>query len=104
MRELHYILDAAGEPVPEPDVLTWAKWFEEHTKERIVGYTKISDEVSVSTVFLALDHGYSGEPILYETMVFGGPLDETQDRYATRRAAEKGHQYYVNQARTKAAG
>jgi len=46
----------------------------------------------VSTVFLQLDHSWSGEtPILFETMVFGGPFDQEQERYATWAEAEAGH-------------
>lgn len=37
-------------------------------------------EAKVSTVFLGFDHGWEGEPVLWETMVFGGPLDQEQDR------------------------
>lgn len=50
-------------------------------------------EAEVSTVFLALDHSHypSGPPILFETMVFGGPHDEHTDRYATWDEAVAGH-------------
>lgn len=48
--------------------------------------------VRVSTVFLGLDHGYGGGlPILFETMVFGGKLDENQWRYSTYQEAVEGH-------------
>jgi len=50
-------------------------------------------EVGVSTVFLGLDHGWvpGGEPIVFETMVFGGALDQEQDRYSSLEGAEAGH-------------
>lgn len=50
-------------------------------------------ECDVSTVFLALDHDLSGKgpPVLYETMIFGGPRDDYQERYCTRAEAEAGH-------------
>lgn len=50
-------------------------------------------EVSVSTVFLGLNHNFSdkGPPILFETMVFGGKFDGEQRRYSTYKAAEEGH-------------
>ena len=88
-----YILDGQT-PVP-CDLLTWAKWFE--TAERHVAETTVGD-VKVSTVFLGLDHRESGPPILFETMVFGGPLDQEQDRYATWQEAEQGHQAMVERA------
>jgi hypothetical protein len=79
------------EPVPESDLLLWAKWFE--AAERRVAFDEING-VRVSTVFLGLDHnfGHNDAPILFETMVFGGPLDQEQRRYRTWDEAEKGHQ------------
>lgn len=50
----------------------------------------------ISTVFLGLDHSWNGgPPVVFETMVFGGPLDEEQDRYCTRAEAEAGHAMWV---------
>ena len=98
MRQLYYILSASGDPIPEQNALVWAKWFE--GADRVVERTKVSDDVEVSTIFLGLDHGYGlDEPLLFETMIFGGSLDGTQDRYTTREAAKNGHQFYVEQAR-----
>src|SRR5262245_3981332 len=97
---MYYILNAAGEPVKADNVLQWAEWFESHTADRVVARTELAGDVLVSTVFLGMDHGFGADqPILFETMIFGGSLDETQDRYATRTAAENGHRYYVEQAR-----
>lgn len=42
-----------------------------------------------------------GPPILFETMVFGGPLNEEQVRYVTWDEAERGHAEMV--ARVRAA-
>lgn len=54
-------------------------------------------DIDISTVFLGLDHGrFGGIPILFETMVFGGPDDQHQVRYCTWEEAEKGHQRAVN--------
>jgi hypothetical protein len=74
-----YILNAQGEPVSEYNPHTWARWFE--TAERQVAKSLIGVS-SVSTVFLGLDHSYgdAGPPVLWETMVFGGPLNQEQDR------------------------
>lgn len=85
----HYILDQNHEAV-EADLMTWARWFQ--TANRTIEATDIGS-VTVSTVFLGLDHGFgqSGLPILYETMIFGGPLDEYQRRYSSREAALAGH-------------
>ena len=86
---LYYVLDQAGRPCPA-DLLTWAAWFS--SADRTVAHDVVGG-ASISTVFLGLDHrhGRPGPPILYETMVFGGPLDEEQRRYATREQALSGH-------------
>jgi hypothetical protein len=52
-----------------------------------------SPDVLVSTVFLGLDHNHSndGPPIVFETLVFGGPNDQYMYRYATWDEAIAGH-------------
>lgn len=91
-----YILDATGTPVPEPDLITWAKWLE--GAERHVDATTVGD-ARVSTVFLGLDHSFGhGPPLLFETMIFGGPHDQYQERYPTRDEAVAGHQRAVELA------
>jgi len=53
----------------------------------------------VSTVFLGLDHGWGdGPPILFETMIFGGPHDQRQWRYSTIEEAREGHKAAVRLA------
>ena len=90
MRDQHYVLSASGDPVVGGDAMKRAEWLERSGQERVVARTELPGGVVVSTVFLALDHAFGlGEPQLYETMIFEGPLDGTQDRYATRAAAEK---------------
>ncbi len=99
----HYILDASGEPRLEADLITWAKAFE--GQNRSVALDQIGAS-RISTVFLGLDHrfgGDSGPPILWETMVFGGPLDEEQERCGgSREQALAMHARML--ARVKAAG
>ena len=74
-----YILDENWKPIPEAALDKWVAWFEK--AERQVAVETIG-ESRISTLFLGLDHNYSGTgaPILWETMVFGGPLDQEQDR------------------------
>ena len=60
------------------------------------------DEVAgakVSTVFLVIDHGFEGPPVLFETMVFNGPHDQWQDRYQTWDEALAGHNRVVEALR-----
>jgi hypothetical protein len=93
-----YIL-VDGQPRRCDDVRAWARWFETADTDRIVAKTSEGD-VEVSTVFLALDHNFGGgEPLLYETMIFGGPHDGYQERYASREEAERGHLSAVALAR-----
>lgn len=95
---MNYILDDAGTPVAEPNVMKWAAWFSEC--DRQVAKTELPGDVTVSTVFLGVDHSFGGgTPLLYETMIFGGPLDETCCRYATREAALAGHEYHIGAAK-----
>jgi len=85
-----YILDGKT-PVGTDDVHEWAKWFEAN-HVCYVNKTK-KDGVTVSTVFLAIDHQWhpDEQPELFETMVFEGEHDSIQERYATWDEAEAGH-------------
>ena len=93
-----YILDGHT-PVQCPDVEEWAKWFGENKFKRHVADEKIGD-VRVSTVFLGVDHSFGdGPPVLFETMVFGGPLDEETDRCSTWDQAEQMHAEMVDRVK-----
>ena len=83
------------------NALEWAKWFAAHAPERFIARTKIGTS-EVSTVFLGLDHNFAadGPPILYETMVFGGALDQEQQRYHTGAEARTGHARMVARVQT----
>jgi hypothetical protein len=74
------------------------KWFE--GANRHVGDTGITSECRVSTVFLGIDHRFhgNGPPLLFETMIFGGPLDQEQWRYSWD-DADVGHRAAVRKAR-----
>jgi hypothetical protein len=86
------------EPVPCVDFMEWAQWFE--TADRHVVETWVHG-CRVSTIFLGLDHSYFADrpPVLFETMVFGGPLHDTMRRYSTWGEAETGHGDIVEQVR-----
>jgi hypothetical protein len=69
-----------------------------------VARTEINDTCYVSTVFTGLDHNWGrGDPLLFETMIFGGPLDDYQRRYSTWNQAERGHDEAVAEARKASA-
>src|ERR1035437_5024539 len=66
-----------------------------------VAYDKIND-IEISTVFLALDHSFmGGQPVLFETMVFGGSLDGEQERYHTWDEAEAGHKVMIERVKAE---
>ncbi len=89
----HYKLEGKL-PVPCDDILEWAIYFENTSRQ--VALTHLSD-ATVSTVFLGLDHGfYAGRVLLFETMVFGGNLDQQQRRYGSWEEAENGHEEMVS--------
>jgi hypothetical protein len=88
-----YILDAQGEPVLEPDLLVWAAW--QTASHCRLAWDDYGPRGTVSTVFLGVDHNFGGRegepPILWETMIFGGPLHGTMRRYPNREEALAGH-------------
>lgn len=82
--------------------MTWARWKADNTANGawIVGKAQITPKCEVSTVFLGLDHNYGrGDPLIFETMIFGGPLDNATYRYSTWVQAEAGHAELVTAAR-----
>lgn len=100
-------------PVPCPDLLEWAIWFEER-EHRIVRMTQVG-EWFVSTIFLGLDHNWGkGPPLLFETMAWEQVepyrtalgievsrkfRDDIQERCATWMEAEAQHERVVEQLR-----
>lgn len=93
-----FILNANGCPVFEPDWIKWAAWCQKH--DRRVAQETVGD-CEISTVFLGTDHSFSGgPPILWETMVFGGALDQEQDRCSgSKEQAEAMHIRMVDRVR-----
>ena len=96
----NYILDDQGNPVEEPDLLKWGRWFQESRDQRIVKQETVNGKW-VSTVFLGLDHqwGKGPPPILWECMVFksnGKWEEEDCDRCSgNREQAEAMHRMMV---------
>lgn len=98
-----YILDNNHNPVCKP-VLEAAKWMEDNLHRKVVKQDRFEDEngeeIFVSTVFLALDHSFpwneDKEPILWETMIFGGEHDQYQERYTSYKDALEGHEKALN--------
>ena len=91
-----YVLDKARRPVPV-DERTWREWFIVAGDRRRVGDTIIRN-VRIRTVFTGLMLlPTDGPPLLFETMVFGGPLTGARARYATWDEAAAGHKEMCKQ-------
>lgn len=99
---LRYVLENGR--IKKADKASYIKFWSKGLEAIRVDFTKINDNVEVSTVFLSLDHNFTleGPPILFETMVFGGQHDHYQRRYRTLGEAKKGHWETVEMARTHA--
>lgn len=103
MRERYYKL--VGHNAVPCDLHEWGRSFEDK-EARTVARDEIGGDVLVSTVFLGLDHRMldKGPPILFETMVFGGPLDQEQERCSTWNEAEKMHLYMIRRVKDAIGG
>ena len=95
-----YVLDPHGAPLPTEDFAYWAEWREDHHDdlqlERTVIQHPTDGRIVVLTVFTGRDHrmlGTTGGPVLWETLVFGGPpsAQGERDRYDSLQDAHDGH-------------
>lgn len=93
---MYYTLDDDHNPVKVDNIEQWVEQFD--STERIVKQEKI-EGISISTVFLGLDHNFglskNSDPVLFETMIFGGKHDQQQWRYCTWDEALEGHHQAV---------
>lgn len=104
-RPMAYRLDEHGEPEPldMSDPNRWGDADPFRDPRRQVARNDI-DEYEVSTVFLVVDHGWQGEPVLWETMIFPrgwrdnasrrrvkDTAERYTERYTSREAAALGH-------------
>lgn len=92
MDEYPRYYDYDGDPI---SFEVWVELFEARTENLVrwrVAETDIGD-IKVSTVWLGLDHNFmfEGPPLIFESVVFGGALDDEMRRYSTVEEAEKGH-------------
>lgn len=71
----------------------------------VIAAERVAD-VWVSTIWLGIDHrfGSAGPPLVFETMVFGGPLDGEQWRWSTPDEARAAHARAVAKVRAIAEG
>jgi hypothetical protein len=75
------------------------EWAQAHTSVQHVGDTTVKG-VRISTVFLGVDHSHGRAlPLVFETLVFGGALDQEMVRYTVYDEAEAGHAAMVARVR-----
>lgn len=70
---MYYLLD--GHEAKPCTYEQWVIWMKSNPEKKRVAYTKLSDNIFVSTVFLGLNHNLSMEEdqtplLLFETMIF----------------------------------
>lgn len=85
--------DPDGNPI---NTTQWSIMMRDHQRvaSNIVNHDPLHEggSVTVSTVWLGLDHQYGdGPPLIFETMIFGGEHDGYQERYSTKEQALAGH-------------
>ncbi len=101
MRPMWYILDKDKNPVPAKNIIEANRLLVDADSRRVALDDIIVEDygitITVSTVFLVLDHNHSpkGKPVLFESMIFNGELNQSLDRYRTWKEAEEGHKKMV---------
>ena len=94
----HYIL--VDKKIQEATLTEWGEWLGRKDNPKKIERTEF-DDCYVSTVFLGLDHSFTpgAEPVLFETMVFGGDMDQEQDRCCTYDQAVEMHKRMCEKVR-----
>lgn len=93
--------DREGQPITE--LADWAVLYE---ARRSVARTEVAEGVAVSTIYMGHDMGFgmADRPLIFETMVFGGPLHHAQWRWPTMDDAIAGHDMVAHLAVLYATG
>jgi len=97
-KPMHY--DPDGNPITLQE---WRSLFE--TTDRSVAEDELEvrgEVVAIGTSWLGLNHNFmdpEGPPLIFETMIWGGPMDGAVRHYSTREEALAGHGEAVRQHR-----
>lgn len=87
---MDWYFNRQGQPVSQEE------WVANFALDRRVAVTDLGKLGRVSTVFLGMNHAYGGgPPLIFETMIFDGPMDQYMDRYSTEDEALDGHGFAV---------
>lgn len=90
--------DRQGNPM---DFEQWVGW----TERRDMDYKRVAETTVgntwISTVWIGLNYDWSrkGPPLIFETMIFGGPMNEETWRWSTEAEALAGHEEVVTMVR-----
>ena len=96
--DMYFVLNDRGEPILEPNLDAWFAWFER--ADRGVARTVVTPDVMVLTTFNGVDElGESDPPRLFESRVFGGPLNGEVAQSGTRAESLEGHARLVDWCR-----
>jgi hypothetical protein len=96
-----YFILRGGEVIEEPDYEKWSDWFErEYSDVEMIAESRVGGS-TVSTRFLALSMTLAQDapPMLFETTVKGGWLDDHREQFSTLEEATAGHRSWVKRVR-----
>jgi hypothetical protein len=89
-----FYFDRDGKPISQRE---WALHFGDLAYKH-VAITAIGDDIEISTVWIGINHRFffdGGPPLIFETLVFGGPMDGYCWRWHNEDAARLGHEQVV---------
>jgi hypothetical protein len=91
-----YILNKHGLAVRAKNLTQWAVFMAKRHLVR-VAFDDLEERGEVSTVFVGIDYNFSddGPPILWESLVSGGPFANQRQRYCSQPEALAGHRAIV---------
>ena len=97
-------LDPQGQAVVEADLFTWARWFEKADR-KVANDASSAPAATCPRSFSVwtIHSEWAARPLLFETMVFGGPLDGEQAWYSTWEEAAAGHAELVEKIKAATA-
>ncbi len=86
--DLYDTLDQDGNPVPCPERDRFYEWLECYPDRIVVQHDNLSPsrDLFVRTVFCGSDDNFNGPglPLLWATVIFGGPRNGNEQRYRSR--------------------
>jgi hypothetical protein len=100
---MYYLLDKNKIPykimdINEQNLSAMAVWGINFNKKMRILQQNHRGKIFISTIFLGIDHSdITDEPVLFETMIFGGKHNHEQWRYITYKEAITNHYKVLNE-------